>query len=73
MVRRLIFLISFGVRPIRAMSRSRDNLVIENLALRQQIAALKKERPVLATLHIRRRNQHVAGPMPPREVNGGRP
>ena len=45
MVRLLTFLISLGVRAIRAMCRSRDHLIIENLALRQQVAALKKERP----------------------------
>ena len=45
MLRLLIFLFSLGVRAIRAMCRSRDSLVIENLALRQQIAALKKNRP----------------------------
>ncbi len=45
MLRLLIFLFSLGVRAIRAMCRSRDNLVIENLALRQQVAALKKDRP----------------------------
>ena len=45
MVRLLTFLISFAVRAIRALCRSRDHLVIENLALRQQVAALKKKRP----------------------------
>jgi len=38
MVRLLSFLLSLGVRAIRAMCRSRDNLFIESLALRQQIA-----------------------------------
>ena len=41
----VIFLVSLGARAIRAMSRHRADLVIENLALRQQVAALKKERP----------------------------
>ncbi len=41
----LIFLITVGVRAIRTMCRCRADLVLENLALRQQVAALKKERP----------------------------
>ena len=45
MLRVLIFLVSLGARAIRAMCRCRADLVIENLALRQQVAALKKERP----------------------------
>ena len=42
MLRVLIFL---GARALRAMCRRRADLVIENLALRQQVTALKKERP----------------------------
>ena len=45
MLRVLIFLVSLGARAIRAMCRRRADLVIENLALRQQLTALKKERP----------------------------
>ncbi len=45
MFRLLVFLVSLGVRAIRAICRSRAELVIENLALRQQVTALKKERP----------------------------
>ncbi len=45
MVRVLIFVVSFGARALRAMCRRRADLVIENLALRQQVTALKKERP----------------------------
>jgi len=45
MFRVLIFLVSIGARAIRAMCRRRADLVIENLALRQQVTALKKERP----------------------------
>ena len=45
MLRVLTFLVSLGVRAIRAMCRRRADLVIENLALRQQVTALKKERP----------------------------
>ncbi len=45
MLRLLILLVSLVVRAISAMCRSRGNLVIENLALRQQIAVLRKERP----------------------------
>ena len=36
---------TLGARTIRAMCRRRADLVIENVALRQQVAALKKERP----------------------------
>ena len=45
MLRILIFLVTLGARALRAMCRRRADLVIENLALRQQVAALKKERP----------------------------
>ena len=41
----LVFLVSLGARAIRAMCRRRADLVIENLALRQQVTALKQERP----------------------------
>lgn len=34
-----------GAQAVRAMSRRRADLVLENLALRQQVTALKKERP----------------------------
>ena len=45
MARALIFLVSLGARAIRALFMSRSELLIENLALRQQILALKRERP----------------------------
>ena len=45
MLRILIFLVTLGARALRAMCRRRADLVIENLALRQQVTALKKERP----------------------------
>ncbi len=45
MLRVLIFLVSLSARAIRAICRRRADLVIENLALRQQVTALKKERP----------------------------
>ena len=45
MFRLVIFLVSLGARVIRAICRRRAELVIENLALRQRVAALKKERP----------------------------
>ena len=45
MLRAFIILVSLGARGIRAMCRDRASLVIENLALRQQVKALKKERP----------------------------
>ena len=42
----VVFLVSLGVRAIRAMCRHhRADLVLENVALRQQVMALKKERP----------------------------
>jgi hypothetical protein len=45
MLRVLIFLVSLGARAIRMMCRRRADLIIENLALRQQVTALKGERP----------------------------
>ena len=38
----VVFLVSLGVRVIRAMCRRRADLVLENVALRQQVTALKK-------------------------------
>ena len=45
MFRLLTFLMILSVRALRAIFRTREELLIENLALRQQVAALKKERP----------------------------
>ncbi len=45
MFRLLIFLVRLGVHALRAIFRTREQLLIENLALRQQVATLKKERP----------------------------
>jgi len=45
MLRVLIFVVSLGARALRAMCRRRADLVIESLALQQQVTALKKERP----------------------------
>lgn len=45
MVRALMFLVSLGARAIRALFMTRSELLIENLALRQQLLALKRERP----------------------------
>ncbi len=45
MNRTVVFLISVVVRGIRAACRSRADLVIENLALSQQVTALKQARP----------------------------
>ena len=45
MLRVLIFFVSLGARALRAMCRRRADLVMENLALRQQVTAFKKERP----------------------------
>jgi hypothetical protein len=41
----LIFLVSLSARAIRAVCRRRADLVIENLALRQQVTLLKKALP----------------------------
>ena len=45
MLRILVFLVSLGTRVVRAVCRRKADLVLENLALRQQVTALKKERP----------------------------
>ncbi len=45
MLRSLVFIVTLAVQALRAIFRSREKLLIENLALRQQVAALKKERP----------------------------
>jgi transposase InsO family protein len=45
MLRPLTFLITLVVRAIRALSHSRQDLVLENLALRQQVTLLKEMRP----------------------------
>ena len=45
MLHMFLFLVSLGVRAIETVFRSRADLVIENLALRQQVAALNKRRP----------------------------
>ena len=52
MTRLLVFVISFIVRVLRAATRSRANLVIENVALRQQVATLisQRRRPALDNL-----------------------
>jgi len=45
MFRLLIFLVTLCVHTLRAVFRTRGELLIENLALRQQVVALKKARP----------------------------
>ena len=45
MIRIAVFLIAVIVRGLRVTCRSRADLVIENLALRQQVTALKQDRP----------------------------
>ncbi len=45
MIRIIVFLIAIVVRGLRAACHSRADLVIENLALRQQLTALKQARP----------------------------
>ena len=44
MARLLVFVISFTVRVLKAVIRSSDDLVIENAALRRQVATLIKHR-----------------------------
>ncbi len=45
MLRLLVFLVTLGVHALRAIFRRREVLLIENLALRQHVIALKKKRP----------------------------
>ena len=45
MLRLLVFVVTLSVRALRTLFRGREVLVIENLALSQQVVALKKERP----------------------------
>lgn len=45
MLRLLVFLVTLSVRTLRAIFRTPEELLIENLALRQQVIALKKRRP----------------------------
>jgi putative transposase len=45
MARMLIFVVSFGARVLRAACRRRAGLVLENLALRQQVTALTQAGP----------------------------
>jgi putative transposase len=45
MVHPLIFVVSLGARAIRALFISRSELLLENLALRQQVLALKRAHP----------------------------
>ncbi len=49
MARLLVFVISLGVRVLRAISRSRADLVIEIVALHRQVATLieQRRRPAL--------------------------
>jgi hypothetical protein len=45
MLRPVLFLLSLGAWAIRALFLSHSELLVENLALRQQVCALKRERP----------------------------
>ena len=45
MVRLVVFLVSVSLDLLRAIFRSRDELLVENLALRQQVATLLRRRP----------------------------
>ena len=44
MPRLFVTLLTFVVRALRAALRSRSDLVLENVALRQQVGALKQKR-----------------------------
>ena len=41
----IVFLVTLGVHTLRVLFRTREQLLIENLALRQQVIALHKNRP----------------------------
>ncbi len=41
----MVFLVTLAVHILRILFHPREALVIENLALRQQVIALKKKRP----------------------------
>jgi hypothetical protein len=41
--RLFVVLVTIIVRAVRALARSRADLVLENMALRQQVTALKRE------------------------------
>jgi|GEM_PF-3501106 len=41
----IVFLVTLAVHTLRALFRTREALLIENLALRQQVIALKKQCP----------------------------
>ncbi len=45
MLRPIVFLVTLAVHTLRALFRTREELLIENLALRQQVITLKKKRP----------------------------
>jgi hypothetical protein len=45
MPRYFVFLVKVAIHAARVLALSRESLVIENIALRQQITALKQERP----------------------------
>jgi hypothetical protein len=45
MLRLVLFLVSLAAWTIKALCLSRSELLAENLALRQQVYALKRERP----------------------------
>jgi len=45
MFRLVILLTTILVSALRAILRSRSDLVLENIALRQQVEALKRRRP----------------------------
>ncbi len=52
MPRFFVFLLTLLVRTIRAACRSHAELVLENLAPRQQVCALKQQRKPLTECHL---------------------
>ena len=45
MSRLFVFLAKVAIHTVRALAMSREELVLENIALRQQLAALQREQP----------------------------
>jgi hypothetical protein len=43
--RLFVSIVVFVIRVVQALARSRTDLVLENLILRQQVTALQRERP----------------------------
>ena len=63
MLRLIIFLVKLSVGVLRTIFRNREELLIENLALRQQLIALKKKRRYFygQLREIAPRTRHTSG------------